>query len=128
MWSALDATSGVCTSDRPASNGTAYNAAGLPANLAGSSADTGGASTVSSVQVAIQDGAGNYWGGASFNQASSFYNATAGTVAAWTYGTGTLAGQLTDHHTSTTTEETANPPGYTATTTRTFIPASTSPK
>ena len=40
---------------------------------------------VSSVQVAIQDGAGNYWGGATFNQGSIFYNATGGTVGAWTY-------------------------------------------
>ena len=39
------------------------------------------------MQVAIQDGAGNYWGGATFNQASIFYNATGGTVAAWTYAT-----------------------------------------
>src|SRR5207248_8260278 len=68
-----------------------HDALPISANLAGSSSDTGGSSTVSSVQVAIQDGAGNYWGGATFNQASVFYNATGGTVGAWTYGTGTLA-------------------------------------
>src|SRR5260221_14049234 len=112
MWSALDATSGVCTSDRPASNGTAYNAAGLPANLAGSSADTGGSSTVSSMQVAIQDGAGNYWGGATFNQGSIFYNAAAGTTS-WSYSTTTLAGQLTAGHTYTITAKATDPPGNT---------------
>jgi alkylation response protein AidB-like acyl-CoA dehydrogenase len=47
------------------------------------------------VQVAIQDGAGNYWGGATFNQGSIFYNATGGTTGAWTYSTATLAAQLT---------------------------------
>src|SRR5260221_871691 len=120
MWSALDATSGVCTSDRPASNGTAYNAAGLPANLAGSSADTGGASTVSTVQVAIQDGAGNYWGGATFNQGSIFYNATGGTTAAWTYATATLVGQLTDGHTYTRPDNTHTAASYTGSSMRTF--------
>ena len=37
------------------------------------------------MQIAIQDGGGNYWGGATFNQAAIFYNATGGTDGAWTY-------------------------------------------
>ena len=57
----------------PRSRSHPYNAAILPASIAGTSADAGG-SGVSTVQVAIQDGAGNYWGGATFNQASIFYN------------------------------------------------------
>src|SRR4029077_7728717 len=82
----------------PASDGLTYNASSLPGSLAGSSADTGGSSTVSTMQVAIQDNAGNYWGGATCNQASIFYNTTVGTTA-WTYATATLAAQLTDGHT-----------------------------
>ena len=108
-------------------NGTVYNAAGLPANIAGSSADTGGSSTVSSVQVAIQDGAGNYWGGATFNQGSIFYNATGGTVGAWTYSTATLAGQLTDGHTYTITPRSTDAAGNTGTTTRAFVYDTTAP-
>ena len=68
------------------------------------------------MQVAIQDGAGNYWGGATFNQASIFYNATGGTAAAWTYATATLAGQLTDGHTYTITASSTDPAGNTGTT------------
>src|SRR5207247_2951611 len=48
----IDTTNPTASVTTPASNGTAYNAAALPANLAGSSADTGGSSTVRSVQVA----------------------------------------------------------------------------
>src|SRR4029077_6006844 len=117
-------TSSVTT---PASNGNSYNAAGLFANIAGSSADTGGASTVSSVQVAIQDGAGNYWGGATFNQGSIFYNATGGTVGAWTYSTATLVGQLTDGHTYTITARSTDPAGNTGTAPRTFVYDTTAP-
>src|SRR5207302_7065267 len=108
-------------------DGNAYNAAGLPANLAGSSADTGGSSSVSPVQVAIQDGAGNYWGGATFNQASIFYNATGGSTAAWTYSTGTLVGQLTNGHTYTITAKATDNIGNAGTTTRTFIYDTTAP-
>ena len=111
----------------PASNGLTYNASSLPATLAGSSADTGGSSTVSTVQVAIQDGAGNYWGGATFNQGSIFYNATGGTTAAWTYSTATLAGQLTDGHTYTITARSTDAAGNTGTTTRTFVYDTTAP-
>src|SRR5213075_3474358 len=111
----------------PAVNGNPYNGASLPANLAGSSADTGGSSTVSSVQVAIQDGAGNYWGGATFNQASIFYNATGGTVAAWTYATATLVGQLTNGHTYTITAKSTDAAGNTGTTTRTLVYDITAP-
>ncbi len=111
----------------PAIDGSTYNAASLPANLAGSSVDTGGSSSVSSVQVAIQDGAGNYWGGATFNQASIFYNATGGTTNAWTYSTATLAGQLTNGHTYTITAKATDPAGNTGTATRTFVYDTTSP-
>ena len=79
------------------------------------------------MQVAIQDGAGNYWGGATFNQASIFYNAAGGTVAAWTYATATLAGQLTDGHTYTITARSTDPAGNTGTTTRTFVYDTTAP-
>ena len=68
------------------------------------------------MQVAIQDGAGNYWGGATFNQAAIFYNAAAGTTAAWTYATATLAGQLTDGHTYTITARSTDAAGNTGTT------------
>src|SRR5207244_8050373 len=99
---AVDTTNPTETVTTPAADATPYNATSLPANIAGASADTGG-SGVSTVQIAIQDGAGNYWGGATFNQASIFYNATGGTTAAWTYSTATLAGQLTNTHTYTIT-------------------------
>src|SRR6185369_12766848 len=52
----IDTTNPTATVSTPASNGLTYNSASLPANLAGSSNDTGGSSTVSSVAVAIQDG------------------------------------------------------------------------
>ena len=79
------------------------------------------------MQVAIQDGAGNYWGGATFNQPSISYNATGGTVAAWTYSTATLVGQLTQrphlhHH-----RQLDRPAGNTGTTTRTFVFDTTAP-
>src|SRR6185369_17741704 len=117
----IDTTNPTASVTTPASDGLTYNASSLPANLAGSSNDTGGSSTVSSVAVAIQDGAGNYWGGATFNQASIFYNATGGTVAAWTYSTATLAGQLTDGHTYTITARSTDAAGNTGNTTRTFV-------
>ena len=79
------------------------------------------------MQVAIQDGAGNYWGGATFNQVSIFYNATGGTTAAWTYATATLAGQLTDGHTYTITARSTDPAGNTGTATRTFVYDTTAP-
>src|SRR5439155_12458707 len=123
----VDTTNPTASVTTPGVNANSYNASSLPANLAGSSADTGGASTVSTVQVAIQDGAGNYWGGATFNQGSSFYNATGGTVGAWTYATATLAGQLTDGHTYTITARSTDAAGNTGTTTRTFVYDSTAP-
>src|SRR6202030_4025030 len=123
----VDTNNPTATVTTPAVDGNSYNGAGLPANTAGSSADTGGSSTVSSVQVAIQDGAGNYWGGATFNQGSIFYNATGGTVGAWTYSTATLAGQLTTGHTYTITAKSTDPAGNTGTTTRTFTYDTTAP-
>ena len=105
----------------PAVSGNSYNAASLPGNLAGSSADTGGSSTVSTVQIAIQNGSGNYWGGATFNQVAIFYNATGGTTAAWTYSTATLVGQLTNGNTYTITARSTDPAGNTGTATRTFV-------
>jgi hypothetical protein len=116
----IDTTAPTASVTTPASDGNTYNASTLPANLAGSSADTGG-SGVSSVQIAIQDGAGNYWGGATFNQASLAYNATGGTTNAWTYATATLAGQLTDGHTYKITAKATDTAGNTTTTTRTFL-------
>src|SRR5207237_3854479 len=112
----VDTANPTASVTTPAVDGNSYNAASLPANLAGSSADTGGSSTVSSVQVAIQDGAGNYWGGATFNQASIFYNATGGTTNAWTYATATLALQPTNRHTCTLPVKATDPAGTTGTT------------
>src|SRR5258707_8115348 len=110
----------------PAVDATPYNASSRPGCLAGAAADTGGSSSVCWVQVAIRDGAGNYWGGATFNQGSIFYTAAAGTTS-WTYSTGTLAGQLTDGHTYTITAKATDAAGNTGTTTRTFVYDTTSP-
>ena len=98
----IDTTNPTETITSPASNGTTYNSSSLPANIAGSSADTGG-SGVAAVAVAIQDGSGNYWNGTTFGSASIVYNATGGTTAAWTYSTSTLVAQLADTHTYTVT-------------------------
>ena len=122
----VDTTNPTASVTTPAVDGNTYNASSLPASLAGGSADTGGSSTVSSVQVAIQDGAGNYWGGATFNQGSIFYNAAAGTTS-WTYSTATLVGQLTDGHTYTITARSTDAAGNTGTTTRTFVYDTTAP-
>ena len=122
----IDTTNPTATVTTPAGNGNTYNTTSLPGNLAGSSADTSG-SGVSSVQIAIQDGAGNYWGGTTFNQASITYNATGGTTGAWTYATTTLAGQLTNTHTYTITARSTDNAGNTGTTTRTFVYDATSP-
>src|SRR6185312_14908506 len=122
----VDTTNPTASVTTPAVDGNTYNAASLPGSLAGSSADAGG-SGVANVQVAVQDGAGNYWGGATFNQASIFYNATGGTVAAWTYSTATLVGQLTNGHTYTITARSTDAAGNTGTTTRTFVYDSTAP-
>ncbi len=123
----VDTNNPTASVTTPAVSGNSYNGTSLPASLAGSSADTGGSSTVSSVQVAIQDGAGNYWGGATFNQAAIFYNATGGTTNAWTYSTATLAGQLTNGHTYTITAKSTDPAGNTGTATRTFVYDSAAP-
>src|SRR4029077_3687083 len=117
----VDTNNPTASVTTPAIDGSTYNAASLPANLPGSSADPGGPSSVATVQVAIQDNAGNFWGGATFNQASIFYNATGGTTAAWTYATATLAGQLTNGHTYTIPARSPDPAGNTGTTTRTFV-------
>ncbi len=122
----IDTTNPTAAVSTPSVDGSSYDAASLPASLAGSSADTGG-SGVSSVQVAIQDGSGNYWGGASFNQASIFYNATGGTTAAWTYSTAGLPAQLADGHTYTITAKATDAAGNAATTTRTFVYDTTAP-
>src|SRR5439155_6797369 len=117
----VDTSNPTASVTTPFVDGNAYNPATLPSTYAAPSRATGGSSTVSTVQVAIQDGAGNYWGGATFNQAALFYNATGGTVAAWTYATTTLAGQLTNGHTYTITAKSTDPAGNTGTTTRTFV-------
>src|SRR5207248_6928782 len=72
----VDTSNPTASVTTPASNGSTYDGSTLPANLAGSSADTGGSSSVSSVQIAIQDGSGNYWNGTTFGAASITYNAT----------------------------------------------------
>ena len=64
----VDTFSPTATVTTPAISGTPYNAASLPGSIAGGSGDTGGSSTVSTVDIAIQDGGSNYWGGATFNQ------------------------------------------------------------
>src|SRR6185437_14372950 len=56
-----------------------------------------------------------------------FYNATGGTVAAWTYGTGTLAGQLINGHTYTITARSTDAAGNSGTSTRTFVFDSAAP-
>ena len=119
----VDTTNPTASVTTPAGNGNTYNASSLPGNLAGSSADPSG-SGVSTVGIAIRDGAGNYWGGATFNQGSIFYNATGGTVGAWTYSTGTLVGQLTDGHTYTITARSTDAAGNTGTAP---APSSTTP-
>src|SRR5581483_114715 len=81
----------------------------------------------SAVAVAIQDGGGNYWNGATFGSASIVYNATGGTVGAWTYSTATLVGQLTDGHTYTITARSTDAAGNTGTATRTFVYDTTAP-
>src|SRR5258706_4998191 len=78
------------------------------------------------MQAGTQEGAGNYWGGATFNQGSIFYNAAAGTTS-WSYSTATLVGQLTDGHTYTITARSTDAAGNTGTTTRTFVYDTTAP-
>ena len=69
------------------------------------------------MQIAIQDGVGNYWGGATFNQAADLLQRRRRHHRAWTYGTGTLVGQLTDGHTYTITASSTDPAGNTGTAT-----------
>src|SRR5581483_5125294 len=123
----VDTTNPTASVTTPASNGLVYNGSSLPASLAGSSNDTGGSATVSAVAVAIQDGGGNFWNGATFGSASIVYNATGGTVGAWTYSTATLVGQLTDGHTYTITARSTDAAGNTGTATRTFVYDTTAP-
>src|SRR6185437_10583173 len=112
----VNPTASVAT---PTIDGSSYNSVSFPASLAGSAADAGG-SGVATVQVAIQDGAGNYWGGATFNQASIFYNVASGTTS-WTYGTGALGGQLINGHTYTITARATDAAGNTRTSSRIFV-------
>src|SRR6185437_17179517 len=72
------------------------------------------------VAVAIQDGSGNYWNGATFGSASIVFNAAGGTTGAWTYSTSTLVNRLTDGHTYTITARATDAAGNQSTTTRTF--------
>jgi hypothetical protein len=109
----------------PAADGTFYRAATLPGNLAGDSSDA--TSGVASVQIAIQDGSGNYWDGSDFTQASQTFNATGGSTGSWTYSTSTLAGQLSDGHTYTITAKGTDNAGNVSTTTRTFVYDTTGP-
>ena len=102
----------------PPFDGSAYRSSNLPAAFAGDSSDS--VSGVASVQIAIQDGSGDYWGGSAFDHATSFFDATGGTTAGWTYSTTALAGQLTDGHTYTITAKATDNAGNVTTTTRMF--------
>ncbi len=119
----VDTTAPVVHVTTPAADGTFYRAASLPGNLVGDSSD---ATSVASVQIAIQDGSGNYWDGSDFTQSGITYNAGSGTTS-WTYGTGTLAGKLTDGHTYTITAKATDSAGNSSTTTRTFTYDTTPP-
>ena len=79
------------------------------------------------VEIAVRDGAGDYWSGSAFDQASIFFNPTGGTTGAWTYSTTTLVPQLVDGHTYTITARPTDLAGNSSTTTRTFLFDSTAP-
>ncbi len=59
-------------------DGAAYNATGWTDAITGTAADVGG-SGVASVEVSIQQGSGNYWGGSAFDSATEVYLPATGT-------------------------------------------------
>ncbi len=79
----------------PASGGK-YNAAGWPGSITGTASD--GGSGLATVQVAIQQGAGNYYDGAAFNNAGITWLAATGT-SSWSYAI--AAAKLTTGNTYT---------------------------
>jgi hypothetical protein len=90
----------------------AFPAAGGPYNAAGW--DTGGAITgtaadggsgVASVEVAIQDGSGNYYDGTSFSSATRVFLTASGTTS-WSYAI--ASSKLTNGHTYNVTVKTAD--------------------
>ena len=72
-----DATAPTASITFPA-NGGLYNAASWTDLLSGTASDTGGAG-LSQVKYSVQQGAGDYWNGASFASASEFLNTATGT-------------------------------------------------
>ena len=85
-----DTTAATATVTTPPSDGTAYNASNLPANIAGTSADTGG-SGVATVKLSVREsGTGQYLNqlssGAAFNQSSQTFLTASGT-SSWTAST-----------------------------------------
>ena len=120
----VDTTNPTVHVTTPAADGTYYRAATLPGNLVGDSSDS--TAGIASLQIAIQDGSGNYWDGSDFTQSGITYNAASGTTS-WTYSTGTLAGKLTDGHTYTITAKATDAAGNSSTTTRTFTYDTTAP-
>ncbi|MHB8651058.1 MAG: SwmB domain-containing protein, partial [Gaiellaceae bacterium] len=92
------------------SNG-AYNAAGLPASLTGTTTDSGrGGNGISAVNISIQDStSGKCWNGTNFTTAAcpNYVAVTSGGTAAgsananWSYATAGLAGQLANGDTYT---------------------------
>ncbi len=116
----IDTTDPTESVDTPAVDGSSYDAASLPSNIAGSSGDAGG-SGVATVQIAIRDGSGNYWGGTDFDQPSLSFNAIGGAPTSWTYSTATLVTKLLDGHTYTIVARATDNAGNTSTSNRTFV-------
>ncbi len=90
-----DVTAPASVYTAPASGGK-YNAAGWPGSITGTASD--GGSGLATVQVAIQQGAGNYYDGAAFNNAGITWLAATGT-SSWSYAI--AAAKLTTGNTYT---------------------------
>ena len=88
----------------PAAGGF-YNAAGWNATgaITGTATDNGGAG-INQINVAIQDGSGNYYDGSGFNNASITYLTASGGTTSWSYAI--AASKLSDGHTYNVTVET----------------------
>src|SRR5207247_1435401 len=74
-----------------------WNAGCATAGLCGTAADTGGAG-LTRVELSIQEGSGNFYGGTSFDQASETFLTASGTTS-WSYALG--AAKLTSGQTYT---------------------------
>src|SRR5207244_2804587 len=77
----------------PAAGGF-YNASGWSGSITGPAADSG--SGVNKVEVAIQDGSGNYYDGSGFNNAGQTFLLASGTTS-WSYAI--ASSKLSDGHT-----------------------------